>query len=217
MDELESLVASHSHNLSSDHLHKQLASIPLQAWEEETPVLDLIIRETLRLTMTGAPSRRIIYGDLQIGGLTVKLGDFIVYSQADAHLDPEIYPNPHKFDPERYLPGREEDRKQANAYLAWGAGNYSAISLFLLFPVDDILSGRHPCAGMKMAKVEIKLVLASVLLGYDYKLVDSTGKQPSKLPLQDRNDIHQVGFSGVVTLLGLTLQKVSPHWEPCLS
>jgi sterol 14-demethylase len=67
---------------------------------------------------------------LQIGSLTVKLGDFIVYSQADAHLDPEIYVNPLKFDPERYSPGREEDRKQANAYLAWGAGNYPSIPPF---------------------------------------------------------------------------------------
>ena len=215
MDELKSLVASHSHNLSSDHLHKQLASIPLQAWEEETPVLDLIIRETLRLTMTGAPSRRIVYGDLQIGGLTVKMGDFVVYSQADAHLDPEIYANPLKFDPERYLPGREEDRKQANAYLAWGAGNYSSVLLFC-FQLMIRLSGRHPCGGMKVAKVEIKLVLASLLLGYDCKLVDSTGQQPKELPVQDRNDIHQVGFSRVVILLGFTLQIVSARWESCL-
>ena len=61
----------------------------------------------------------------------MKLGDYVVYSQADAHLDPEIYSNPHAFDPERYLPGREEDRKEANAYLAWGAGNcFSCLSFF---------------------------------------------------------------------------------------
>jgi hypothetical protein len=48
---------------------------------------------------------------------------------------------------------------------------------------------------MKVAKVEIKLVLASFLLGYDYRLVDSTGQQPKELPVQDRNDIHQVGVS----------------------
>lgn len=162
--------------------------------------------------MTGAPSRRIVYGDLQIGGLTVKLGDFIVYSQADAHLDPEIYLNPLKFDPERYSPGREEDRKQANAYLAWGAGNYSPI--FLFFHRDDMLSGRHPCAGMKVAKVEIKLVLASLLLGYDYKLVDSTGNQPNELPVQDRNDIHQVGFLESLCYLDLRYKKSRPVGNP---
>ena len=38
--------------------------------------------------------------------------------------------SPLKFDPERYSPGWEGDRKQANAYLAWGA---VIILLFLLF------------------------------------------------------------------------------------
>ena len=56
-----------------------------------------------------------------------------------------------------------------------------------------------------MAKVEIKLVVASLLLGYDYKLVDSTGRYPSILPVPDRNDIHQVGFSGVIDLMMLFL------------
>ena len=54
-----------------------------------------------------------------------------------------------------------------------------------------------------MAKVEIKLVLASLLLGYDYKLVDSMGQYPGILPVPDRNDIHQVG--GVLDLMTLFL------------
>ena len=33
-----------------------------------------------------------------------------------------IYPNPTTFDPERYLPGREEDKKERLAFLGWGAG-----------------------------------------------------------------------------------------------
>lgn len=53
-------------------------------------------------------------------------------------------------------------------------------------------SGRHPCAGMKVAKLEIKLVMAIILLGYDYELVDASGKYPTKLPVPDRNDTQQV-------------------------
>jgi sterol 14-demethylase len=192
IDELKALLASHSQNLSTDYLHKQLASIPLQAWEDETPVLETVIRETLRLTMTGAPSRRIVFNDLQIGGLTVKMGDFIVYSQADAHLNPEIYLNPQAFDPDRYSLGREEDRKQANAYLAWGSGN--RFSVRCVFSLDNVFSGRHPCAGMKVARLEIKLVLAALLLGFDYRLVDGTGHCADILPQPDRNDLHQVSF-----------------------
>jgi cytochrome P450 len=52
--------------------------------------------------------------------------------------------------------------------------------------------GRHPCAGMKIAKLEMKLILAMMLLGFEYELVDGNGNYPKELPSQDRNDIAQV-------------------------
>ena len=48
---------------------------------------------------------------------------------------------------------------------------------------------------MKIAKLEIKLVLAMMLLGYEYELVDGNGNYPKELPSQDRNDITQVSSS----------------------
>ena len=55
-----------------------------------------------------------------------------------------------------------------------------------------IFAGRHPCAGMKIAKLEIKLVLALILLGYNYDLVNESGKYPDILPEIDRNDFTKV-------------------------
>ena len=49
--------------------------------------------------------------------------------------------------------------------------------------------GRHPCAGMKIAKLEIKIVLAMALLGYQYDVVDENGVKTDYLPKPDRNDI----------------------------
>ncbi len=45
-----------------------------------------------------------------------------VYLIDYTHMNPEIYTDPTEFDPGRYLPGREEDKKVDNAYLGWGAG-----------------------------------------------------------------------------------------------
>jgi len=45
---------------------------------------------------------------------------------------------------------------------------------------------------MKIAKMEIKLILALMLLGYDYELVNESGKYPDTLPEPDRNDIIKV-------------------------
>ncbi len=128
--ELKSLFANHAISHSTDFLHIQLSSIPLNAWETKTPILEAIIKETLRLTMTGASSRRITSNELKFDGVVVKKGEFITYSEADVHLNPVIYSNPYAFDPDRYQPGREEDKKEAFCYLAWGAGEliYTCLS-----------------------------------------------------------------------------------------
>ena len=84
--------------------------------------MDLVIRETVRLIMCGSAIRRNIGRDIEIEGVTIRTGQFATYSLADAHLNPSIYANPNDFDPERYLPGREEDKKEAFAYIGWGAG-----------------------------------------------------------------------------------------------
>jgi hypothetical protein len=45
--------------------------------------------------------------------------------------------------------------------------------------------------GIKIAKLQIKMILALVLYRYDYKLVDGSGK-PAKPPQVNMNDNHQV-------------------------
>ena len=128
IDECKALVNKYTNTTSTDPLHARLSTIPLDAWEEEVPSLDAIIRETLRLSGSGALFRRNIEKDIQIGEATIKRGDFVAYSIADVNLNPDIYANPMTFDPDRYGPGREEDRKEAMGYLAWGAGMYPTAS-----------------------------------------------------------------------------------------
>jgi hypothetical protein len=45
---------------------------------------------------------------------------------------------------------------------------------------------------MKIAKLEMKLVLALMLLGYNYDLVNESGKYPDVLPEFDPNDTTRV-------------------------
>ena len=123
--EVDDLVNKHTTNSSNEPLHQRLASIHVSAWEEEMPVLDLIIRETLRISVNGLSLRRNLLEDLTISGCLVKPGDFVAYSLADVHLDPEVYSRPNEFDPARFSPGREEDKKGTLSYLVWGAGAFS--------------------------------------------------------------------------------------------
>lgn len=120
--EIKALFHNHKTWRATDPLQTRLASISQDAWETETPVLEAILKETLRLTMTGAPSRRITSPDIKLGDVVIEKGAFLTYSQGEAHLNPRIYPDPYRFDPDRYRPGRDEDKKEAFCYLAFGAG-----------------------------------------------------------------------------------------------
>ncbi|KAJ7262357.1 cytochrome P450 [Mycena rebaudengoi] len=171
--EVQQLMAKHAVSLSkSDPLHKRLASIPVSAWEVDMPVADAIIRETLRLTTGGGVAlRRNMVNAIDIGGKSIARGDFLAYLLGDVHFDASIYSDPYTFDPGRYEAGREEDKRAPFAYLGWGIG-------------------RHPCAGMKVAKLEMKVVLALFLAGFDYDTVDGAGRPLTAVPEIDRNDIH---------------------------
>ncbi|EIN08261.1 cytochrome P450 [Punctularia strigosozonata HHB-11173 SS5] len=171
-EEVKQLLAKYSDESSGDKLHQRLSSIPVSAWEDEMPVLDLVIRETIRLTLTGAALRRNMEEDLYVEGKRIDRGAFMAYPLGSVHMNPEIYTEPSKFDPSRFTSGREEDKKGTFSYIGWGVG-------------------RHPCTGMKVAKLEMKLIVALFLAGYEYELVDAAGKFPDPFPQPDRNDISE--------------------------
>jgi cytochrome P450 len=83
---------------------------------------------------------------------------------ASAHQDPTIYPNPEQWDPSRYFPERAEDKKVPYGWVGWGVG-------------------RHPCVGMRFAKLEMNIIIAHFLATFDeYHLCDHTGEVVHGLP-----------------------------------
>ena len=132
-EELKALVANHTNTPSKEPLHKRLAAIPLNAWEEELPAVDLVIRETLRITTCGATLRRNLGKDIVLADTAIKRGDFLTYSLADVHLNADIYTDPTKFDPERFTKGKGEDQKETYAYIGWGVGEF----LYILYSLPD--------------------------------------------------------------------------------
>ncbi|KAJ7485453.1 cytochrome P450 [Mycena latifolia] len=162
--EVETLLAAHSDS-TSPALSSRLAEIPLEIWESQTPVLDSIIRETLRIAQPHAAMRRNLGPDVYINDKLIPSGSYVVYPFSDVHLDPEIYPDPWRFDP-----SRKEASKVDLAYVGWGVG-------------------KTTCLGTRLAKVELKLTTALFLLGFDHEIVDKSGAVPDSLPKPNWNDI----------------------------
>ncbi|KEP54176.1 cytochrome P450 family 6 protein [Rhizoctonia solani 123E] len=156
----------------SDSTAERFSRIPAQVWENEMPVLETCIRETIRLIISGAALRRLTSGDTVIDGKKVPNGTFLAYLLGETHSDPNIYPNPSQFNPGRYT--EEQDKSQTYGFLGWGVG-------------------RHPCAGRRFAQFEIKSMVAMFLASYTYEVIDSNGKKPDpSVTVPDKNNLYQV-------------------------
>jgi cytochrome P450 len=125
-EEVRSTTAKYATNPDASLLH-QLDDVPLEAWENEFPMIDLCLKDSIRLNLVGAALRKNTSGKaIPTGskGEVIPPDAFATYPIGDIHLNPDIYPNPTKWDPSRYLPEKAEDKKAAYAFLGWGAGRH---------------------------------------------------------------------------------------------
>lgn len=110
-------------------LKERLMNVPLEAWESEFPIIDLCLKDSIRLQMSGTAFRNNISDrDIPIGkhGEVIPAGGFVTFAPGEMHYNPAIYTNPDEWDPGRYLPERAEDKKETYAWMGWGE------SLFLI-------------------------------------------------------------------------------------
>ena len=143
-----------------------LSAVPLTAWESRTPVLDAILHETLRLAQPHTALRKNTSSSpVYIAGKAVPPGAFAVYPFADVHLSAELYPDPWRFDPGR------APSKMPFAWVGWGAG-------------------ASVCLGQRLARLQLKLVAAFLLLAFEIEVVGESGRvlREATVPRPDWND-----------------------------
>jgi len=127
-------------------------------------VLDTITNETVRLAQPHTAMRKNIGPEVQVDGKTIPSGAYVVYPFSDVHLNPDLYPDPWKFDP---------SRPQHKTQFSWvGFGG-----------------GKNICLGQRLARLEMKLVAAMFVYGLKYSVVDANGRVPDPLPRPNWNDI----------------------------
>ena len=168
LQEIKEVAAKYNSDTSLP-LIDQLSVIPVEAWELNFKVLDACLRDSIRLQLLGAALRRNVSGkDLQLGNEIVPNGAFVTYHLGDTHQDPSLYPDPEQWDPSRHLDENAKYRQVPHGFAGWG-------------------SGRHPCLGMRFAKLEMSVVLAHFIAAFEFVSVEKDGTKIEKLPRVDQN------------------------------
>lgn len=118
---------------------------------DQMNVLDLVMRESLRLNPPVPTIVREALRDTEIDGYFIPKGTFVSVTPRAVHLNPAVWHNPNHFDPERFAPERHEDKVHRFAWIPFGGGV-------------------HKCIGLYFAQMEIKTVMHNLLRNYDWSV-----------------------------------------------
>ncbi|KAM9314570.1 cytochrome P450, family 3, subfamily A, polypeptide 65 isoform 2-T2 [Pholidichthys leucotaenia] len=142
--------------------------------------LDCTINESLRLYPIAARLERVAKASVEVNGLVIPKGMVVMVPTWPIHRDPEIWPEPLKFKPERF---NKENKDTIDPYTYMPFG-----------------SGPRNCIGMRFALVVMKLALVEILQRYSFSVCKETEipltmdiqgllqpKQPIKLKLVPRS------------------------------
>ena len=116
-------------------------------------VLERCIKEAERLQPPLIVLMRTVHKPFHVQGFELPVGSLALVSPAISHRLRDLYAHPHRYDPDRFAPGREEDRKAPYSLIGFGGG-------------------KHRCIGMVFAYQQIKVIWAGILRRFEVELVE---------------------------------------------
>ncbi|XP_042897914.1 cytochrome P450 4c3-like [Parasteatoda tepidariorum] len=134
----------------------------------EMKYLECVLKESQRLYPSLPVIGRELEEDISIDGHTIPAGTTCLLATFMLHRNPEIYPNPEVFDPDRFLPDNCAGRHPF-AYVPFSAGPRN-------------------CIGQRFAMLEEKTVVANILRKFRIESLDSRDKLHLTAELVLRND-----------------------------
>jgi len=134
--------------------------------------IELCLKEGLRLYQSVPIISRTLGEDLVVGGNLIPAGTNAIMLPFLIHRDPEIFPDPDSFQPERFL---QENISKRNPY------SYVPFS-----------AGPRNCIGQKFAMMEEKVLVSSVLRKYNLNSSVKASEIPllAEVILRPKNGIH---------------------------
>ena len=129
----------------------------------DMPYLDRVMAEAVRMYPVATRLERLSTKDYTLPGTNVNVpaGTVVQMSVFALHRDPEYFPDPLKFDPDRFLP-EEKEKRHPCAYIPFGVGPRN-------------------CIAMRFALFEAKVALASMMSTMTLKPTPKTPPHPMPL------------------------------------
>ncbi|NWW77824.1 CP3A9 protein, partial [Climacteris rufus] len=116
--------------------------------------LDMTVNETLRRYPLGGRIERTCKRDVEINGVTIPKGTVVIIPPYIMHHNPEYWPNPEEFRPERFSKDNKESR-DPYTFLPFGAGPRN-------------------CIGMRFALLTLKVAITSLLQHFTFQTCKET-------------------------------------------
>jgi sterol 14-demethylase len=120
---------------------------------KQLTLLEHCIKEAERLYPPLVMLMRKVLKDFAFEGHVIPAGDLMMVSPAVSHRIAKIFADPQRYDPERFAPPREEDRRTPYALIGFGGG-------------------KHRCIGLAFAYQQVKVIWSVLLRRYTFDLVD---------------------------------------------
>jgi cytochrome P450 len=140
--------------------------------DSDTNYIDAVIKEVMRLRPVVPITARLAAEPFDLNGLTIPAGTMVTPFISLVHRRPEIYPDPMKFRPERFVGTRP--------------GTYSWIPFG---------GGQRRCLGAAFSLLEARIVLTTII---EHARIETTDKSAERI---SRKNITIVpGSGGTVTL-----------------
>lgn len=112
------------------------------------PLVQAVVTEALRLYPPAIISARHAVQAFSYGGEQVKPGDLVIFSPYVTHRDPNLYDDPSRFDPGRWI---ETPRRPPEEFLPFGGG-------------------KHRCLGNGLAMAELTVMTCRLLARGEFAL-----------------------------------------------